>query len=239
MDVGEVFREVDQRVAGGRVRASYYPYRELKHTWRTRNGRLVFRISDYLRDSPENVLESLAWCLISRARGRKCPTGVESKYLRHARSSEFWSTQRSLYLSRARNLSFRSSGETHDLVEAFEYVNSCYFCGEMACPDLAWVKESPSRRIGFLHQPLGILAVNKALDSERVPRYVLEFVVYHELLHSILDCGVFPDRRVYHTREFRSRERAFRQHDEARNWLGRIASAAKAKSMTTEIVPQA
>ncbi len=199
---------------------------------------MTFKISDYIRGSPEDVVESLAWYLICRARGKECPKGLSSKYLSHVRTAQFWEDRRSLYLSRARNLSFRPRGSAHDLTAAFEYVNSCYFNGEVPMPALAWAKESPSRRMGFYHQPLGILAVNRALDSECVPRYVLEFVVYHEMLHGVAEPEDGLNRRVFHTREFRARERKFLRYDEAQKWLGRIAASSKGRSRATSIVPQ-
>lgn len=239
MDIGEIFKAVDMQSASGRVGASYYPYKDLKHTWRARDGKLVFRVSDYMSSSPEEVVGSLAWFLICRARGKGYPKELVSRYLTHVRSAEFWNSRRSLYVSRARSLSFRPRGSAHDLTAVFDHVNACYFRGEAERPDLAWVSGSPSRRVGFFHRPLRILAVNKALDSDRVPRFVLEFVVYHELLHGAMGCDDCLERRVYHTKKFRTREREFIRHDEAQKWLVRIANRSRIKSWPTEIVPQA
>ncbi|HUV61339.1 MAG TPA: hypothetical protein VMW71_04130 [Thermoplasmata archaeon] len=238
MDLSDKFRSVNSQLVGGRVSARLHPYKELKHTWRSYDGGLTFKVSDYMRGAPEDVVESLAWFLICRAREKECPRGLSSRYLNHVRSTEFWADRRSVYLSRARNLSFRPRGSAHDLAAAFEYVNSCYFDGKVSVPDLVWARESPSRRMGFYHQPLGILAVNRALDSERVPRYVLEFVVYHEMLHGVTEPEDGLNHRVFHTKEFRAREREFARYEEAQKWLSRIASSSKGNSRATSIVPQ-
>ena len=235
MGLTETFRAVNSKVAAGRVTASYHAYKELKHTWRHRDGVLVFRVSDYMRHSPEDVLESLAWYLICRARSVACPEAMAEQYIRHVRSGSFWSDRRDLYMSRARNLAFRPKGNERDLEAVFDYVNACYFDGAVERPALAWVSESPRTRVGYFHAPLGILAVNRALDSARVPRYVLEFVVYHELLHGVLDVDDGLARRVRHSSEFRRREQAFARYEEAQTWLSKIARGQK----TVEgVVPQ-
>ena len=224
MVLSDAFRAVDAKIAGGRLSASYYPYRELKHTWRVRDGATIIRVSDYMRGAPEDVLESLAWYLVCRARGKECPEGASERYLRYVQSPEFWSSRRDLYLSRAKNLVFRAKGNERDLGEVFDYVNACYFSDRLDRPELAWARESPRKRVGFYHESLGILAVNRALDSVRVPRYVLEFVVYHELLHGILDLDDGIQRRIRHTAEFRRMEMGFVRYDDAQSWLARIAA---------------
>lgn len=223
MGLTETFRAVNSKVAAGRITASYHPYKELKHTWRHRDGVLAFRVSDYMRGSPEAVLESLAWHLICRARDVECTEAMSERYLRHVRSVSFWAGRRDIYIGRARNLAFRPKGNERDLGVVFDYVNACYFNGSIERPALAWASESPRTRVGYFHAPLGILAVNRALDSGRVPRYVLEFVVYHELLHGLLDVDDGLARRVRHSSEFRRREQAFARYEEAQAWLSKIA----------------
>ena len=106
----------------------------------------------------------------------------------------------------------------------FNYVNTCYFADKIPVPNLAWVSESPRRRLGFYFEPLRILAANRALDSDGVPRYVLEFVMFHELLHHMRAGDGRAERRVHHTREFREQERRFSHFDEAEAWLRKIVS---------------
>lgn len=223
MDLETVFRQAGKQLSAGRVSAEYHPYSELKHTWRRRQSTVSFRISDYMDSAPAEVTEALAWYLLCKAFGKKCPDGIAERYLDYARSRTLWEPKKKIYMNRARNLSFRSVGTARDLGTVFDYVNSCYFEGSIRRPDLAWAKESPSVRLGFYFEPLDILAANRVLDSEKVPRYVLEFVVYHELLHGVLDAKGTPTRRVHHTKEFRERERLFSMYDEAEAWLSKLA----------------
>lgn len=238
MDLDGTFKQVNKQLSGGRMSVSFYPYAELRHTWRHRGGALTLRVSDYLDHAPDDVIEAFAWYLLCRAYRKDCPDGMAEKYLGFARSRELWVPKKDTYIARARFLSFRPRGDARDLRPVFDYVNGCYFDGKLLLPDLAWAKESPSARLGFYFQALNLLAVNKVLDSEKVPRYVLEFVVYHELLHGIMEAKGSQVRRIHHTKDFRERERQFSMYDEAEKWLSKLARSNKKRSGHW-IVPQA
>ncbi|MEM0343199.1 MAG: hypothetical protein QXU73_02955 [Thermoplasmata archaeon] len=131
------------------------------------------------------------------------------------------------YLARSRNLRLGPRGRARDLKEVFHYVNTTYFGGGLPEPDFAWTNESATRRFGFYSAPVNLLAVNSCLDSESVPRYVLEFIVYHELLHHKQAGTGRPIKRVHHTREFKEQERRFTSFAEAEQWLRRLASGSR------------
>ncbi|MGQ9587070.1 MAG: hypothetical protein ACUVT7_01630 [Thermoplasmata archaeon] len=207
-----------------RVSVTFYPYAELKHTWKNRGGNVVFRVSDYLKDAPEEVLTSLAWYLVSRAVGKACPDGHVQKYLSFVRSRDMWMSKKDLYFSRERSLVLEPKGRVRDLRAVFDCVNSFYFSGFFTAPILAWTTGSPRRRLGYYFEAIDLLAVNRVFDSERIPRYALEFVIYHELLHSIIKPESSLKRRTHHTSEFRAREREFSHYEKAITWLRRIAA---------------
>lgn len=238
VSLGDHFLAVSQVLGKDSARVTFAEYRELKHTWSSRNGHIEFKISDYLDAAPEDVQRSLAWYLLCRAHGRKCPDCEDRPYLAYVRSRELWSKKRGVYLSRAKNLSFVPRGDVRDLKSVFVYVNSFYFSGRLRDPDLAWVDESPLVRFGFYFEPLNLLAANKVLDSERIPRYVLEFVMYHELLHHVDAGNGRMRRRVHHTKEFREQEKAFSHYEEAEHWLRKIVSEIRDKKRNG-LVPQA
>jgi hypothetical protein len=66
---------------------------------------------------------------------------------------------------------------------------------------------------------LSLIRIHPVLDRPDVPRYFVESVVYHEMLHHHL--GGVPDRAgrtVYHTRAFREAEARFPGYGEALAW---------------------
>lgn len=219
----QTFLAVSRKVWNGEVSVVFFPYSELKHTWTVERDRIEFRLSDYMIDAPDDVIESLALYLTCRATRARCDDGRKSRYLEYIRSPEFWNSRKELYLQRARSLSRGSSGKVRDLATVFDYVNVCYFSGAVRRPTLAWTSESPRRRLGYYFEPLNLLAINSVMDSEEVPRYVLEFVMYHELLHHIDADSHRRGKRVHHTKKFRDQERRFNHFDDAEKWLSRLA----------------
>jgi hypothetical protein len=66
---------------------------------------------------------------------------------------------------------------------------------------------------------LGLIRIHPVLDRPGVPRFFLESVVHHEMLHHHM--GGVPDRAgrtVYHTRAFREAEARFPRYREALAW---------------------
>jgi len=220
------FMSVGAELGMDQVIARFYPYSELKHTWRYDGLSWEIRVSDYLDSASEEILDSLAWHVLSRASGMKCPDGRDSKYLDFMRSPELWKHSGPRYLDRAKTLSIGHVGNHRDLEEVFNYVNSTYFSGGLKPPTLAWTEESPRKRLGYYFEQLNLLAVNRALDSNQIPRYVLEFVMYHELLHHADRHGRLR-RTVKHTKAFRERERVFSAYREADAWLRKIVARAR------------
>lgn len=219
----QTFLAVSKKLWSGDVSVAFFPYSELKHTWVLERDRIEFRLSDYLVDAPDDVIESLAWYLVCRATRARCEDARKSRYLEFVRSREFWNGNKELYLKRAKALSKESVGKARDLGVVFDYVNTCYFSGAIRRPTLAWTSESPRRRLGYYFEPLNLLAINSVMDSEGVPRYVLEFVMYHELLHHIDADSHRRGKRIHHTKRFREQERRFNHFDDAEKWLRRLA----------------
>ncbi len=63
--------------------------------------------------------------------------------------------------------------------------------------------------------------INPILDNERVPYYFIEFVVYHEMLHAHIRVQKKNGRRSVHSKEFRDREKMFRDYEDAMAWENR------------------
>jgi predicted metal-dependent hydrolase len=65
--------------------------------------------------------------------------------------------------------------------------------------------------------------ISATLDSVEVPAFVVDFVVYHELLHKKHGVRWQNGRRAVHTPAFRAEERCFHKYAEADEWIGRLA----------------
>lgn len=93
----------------------------------------------------------------------------------------------------------RELRELHDAVIA---VKRHFPAGAPMLGELRWMDRHNKRLWGFFRYQDKCLALNPLLDSPDVPRFVVEFVLYHELLH-----GDMPS--AGHNADFRARERNF------------------------------
>jgi len=129
--------------------------------------------------------------------------------------------------SRGRRANLRTAGRAHDLDEVLQRVRNRYF-GGLGEVRITWGRSrstgakrgarTRSRALATYNFDDGTIRVNPVLDSPRVPRYVLEWVVYHELLHHVLPVEESRGRRRYHTRRFRTLEKAFDRYEQAIAW---------------------
>jgi predicted metal-dependent hydrolase len=64
-----------------------------------------------------------------------------------------------------------------------------------------------------------LVMLSVTLDDPDVPDFVVDFVMYHELLHKVMGSKVVNGRRYAHTPAFREAERAFPRYEEAEAFL--------------------
>ncbi|MBV8281328.1 MAG: M48 family metallopeptidase, partial [Candidatus Eremiobacteraeota bacterium] len=61
--------------------------------------------------------------------------------------------------------------------------------------------------------------LSRVFDNARVPRWAIEYLVYHEMLHLKYPVKVQRGRRCIHGREFQAEERRFPQLEQAKSFL--------------------
>jgi hypothetical protein len=115
-------------------------------------------------------------------------------------------------------------GLHHDLVDSFDRVNAAYFQGGMSRPRLVWSGNFATRKFGHYDHAQDTVMVNMLLDQPAVPEFVIDLIVYHELLHRQLGLTWKSNRMAAHTSEFAQKEHEFKQYDEAKAVLRKLAS---------------
>jgi hypothetical protein len=63
-----------------------------------------------------------------------------------------------------------------------------------------------------------IIRVHPALDQADVPRFFVEWIVFHEMLHGRLEIRRRGSRRCFHPPEFLAQEREFHDYERAAAW---------------------
>jgi hypothetical protein len=118
----------------------------------------------------------------------------------------------------------QARGLHHDLAAAFDRVNTAYFNGILPRPRLTWNRTFAARKLGHYDHAHDTVVLNAVLDKPTVPQCVIDFIVYHELLHKQLGVVWKSTRMTAHTPEFQHRERQFRQYEQAKAVLRQLAA---------------
>ncbi len=201
------------------IAAEFYPYSNIKLTINNRNDKLIIRMADTLSDAPKNVLISAANIIISRYLNKKCEQQSRMLYREYIYSEEIRTKVKSIRRVRSKKKTSKPRGKFFDLTECFNNINSKYFKNTLTMPTLAWSTRRAKTNLGHYDMDLDSLVISKRLDNNKTPRYVVEYVVYHELLHQRYP-GEFKDGRwVVHTPEFKRCEKLFEEYTRATKWL--------------------
>jgi hypothetical protein len=115
-----------------------------------------------------------------------------------------------------------SKGRYYDLDILFDKINLEYFAKKLAKPRLKWSFIQNYREFGHYEFVGDRVVLSLSLDDITVPQYVVEFVLYHELLHKIHGTKMVNGRQMVHTTEFRRDERKFKFYNEAELWLDKF-----------------
>lgn len=113
------------------------------------------------------------------------------------------------------------------LLEAFQRVNERYFFGMMDMPNLRWGQDS-FRKLGSYHYSSDTITISRILQD--APLNLLDYVVYHELLHKKHKYTTKNGRSFHHTKEFKEQERLFEDQEKTEKELNRyVQKTARGK----------
>jgi len=130
----------------------------------------------------------------------------------------------------------RTEGRKHDLRAMFGRLNDRYFQGMVDC-SVTWgrrTRPAVGRRrraikLGIYCSDQKLIRIHPALDQDWVPRYFVEYIVFHEMLHHMTPMPMRDGRRVVHSAEFRETERLYPYYLRAIRWeqahIGRLLGA--------------
>ncbi len=216
-DLNKIFR-----VLGHNIRAEFYPYAAVKHTVRKRDGVIYMRISDTFVDAPEEVLLSLGKILLAKLNKRRINQKDRFIYNRYI-SSEFLQEKASKIISKRKRKVKIIKGYYRDLNQSFERVNKEYFNGCMEKPVLTWSSRRAKCTLGRYDPERDIVSISRVLDSRKVPEELLDFIMYHELLHKKHGVKLKGNRRRVHTAEFKKDEKKFRNYEKMKELMEKVA----------------
>ncbi len=165
-------------------------------------------------NAPTNVMEALACYLKGNNRSL---TPTLKQYIEQCR-------QQLDYSSAINPTELSHQGRYYHLLDLYNEVNEEYFEGRVKL-HITWFGQPQSRNrsrisFGLYHDTLRLIKINRVLDHPNIPRFLITYVIYHEMLHHICPPNVDGEgiHRI-HNREFKQREMEFRYYQHAVEWI--------------------
>lgn len=123
---------------------------------------------------------------------------------------------------RQQEVSLRPLGRVHDLAAIFERLNQCHFDGKHDAR-ITWGSarrrtQQRSIKVGSFSVEDRLIRIHPVLDQSPVPRFFVEWIVFHEMLHGKHTIREVGGRRCFHPPEFSREERLFPGYGRARLW---------------------
>jgi predicted metal-dependent hydrolase len=223
----EAFETFDRRRKTPEIDVQFYPYVGINHTIRVRDGRVFVRIADICRDMPAIAQKGLAYILVAKLLRKRVPDRAREVYSEIIESEVIQRRANANKKKYGRKVVTTHAGEVYDLRKVFDRLNREYFWGTLRKPTLTWSSRKTYRVLGHYDATHDTIVISKSLDSSDVPQYVLESVLFHEMLHIYHPTVHHNGRRYNHTPAFRRDEEAFEHFEAAERWIERSVPKLK------------
>jgi predicted metal-dependent hydrolase len=204
------------------LHAQFYSFVSINNTIRLRQGELYIRISDLLEGAPEQVLRAIAHILLAKLYRKPVDRSQSTRYRRYIASHDITAKARLVRQMRGRKQIQSAAGHAYHLEEIFEDLNRRFFHGLMGRPQLTWSRDHARNRLGHYDPAHNAIVISRVFDHPRVPRYVVEYILFHEMLHLKHPVKLRGSRRCVHSREFATEEKLFPELEQAQSFLRRL-----------------
>lgn len=187
----------------------WHENRRIYFSSRKEKRRLFLRLHRLFLQAPSPVLEAIIQMALHNDAGSRAIV----RQMAH------------LYFSQNRGESppLDPIGSSYDLQEIYERIKNSYFSPDLKIA-IGWSDRTRSSRyrsitFGTYDRFLNRIRIHPLLDDREVPLYVLEFVVYHEMLHAVCPPRFgLGGRCCIHTPEFKQKEKQFLNYQKAKEW---------------------
>jgi predicted metal-dependent hydrolase len=218
----EEYRELRPGASIPELKIEFFAFTSIKNTIRRREGKLLVRLSDLLEGAPAAVLRAIAHILLAKMYRRPVDRESAARYRRYVSSHNISRKAHLVRQMRGRKRLDSAQGVTYDLEAIFEDLNTRYFHGLLARPQMTWSRDRARNSLGHYDPAHNAIVVSRIFDHPRVPRSAVEYIVYHEMLHLKHPVRLRGSRRCVHSAEFQAEEKLFPQLEEVKQFLRRL-----------------
>jgi hypothetical protein len=179
----------------------------------TKANKTILQINESFISAPNPIKKSLIKAAFSRR------TSNQIKAIKSFTSSHAYQALNHRISGKPIPNHVSCQGEIFDLKHLFKKINLEYFNGDLPQPRLIWSSRRSVRRLGYYHAEIHTIAINKKLDAKATSRLLVEYVLFHEMLHQNIGIKTSNGRRYAHTSLFKNEEKKFKGYKEAENLI--------------------
>ena len=198
-----------------RISAEFYPFRTLRHIIEWTPFSIRAKVSRQLQNAPVHILQVLALLLLARIYKQRVSTEIRNiynEYLHHLPRQE-------RRINHTAVVNYRAKGKVYDLREIFDQINVSNFDNELEVEIVGWSKRKSYTRLGFYDPRRNLLVISQIFDTARVPKEVVRYLVFHEMLHIKIPGRTAKGVKKVHTKEFRYAERRYPNYTGIQEWI--------------------
>jgi hypothetical protein len=213
------FRALRPRTPPPEMEIRFRPYADINNFIRVRDGRLLVGLSDMLEGAPRSVLEAIAFILLAKLYGKPISKQHQLRYRQFLNRQSVRRQVQAVRRARGRKPLGTPQGNCYNLEEIFDALNERYFGGQLGRPRLGWSRTTARALLGHYDPAHHAIIVSRVFDRPGVPRFLVEYLLYHEMLHIKHPVTHRRARRCVHSADFRVEEKRFPQYREAKRLL--------------------
>jgi len=197
-------------------------FTSLNTTIRLREGEIRVSLSDILEGAPESVIRAIAHILIAKLYRRPIDPMQNLRFKRFAASAAVTKQTELIRSARGSKRFTGPEGRYYHLEEVFDALNERFFGGLLGRPELTWSEHMAKRSLGHYDAAHNTIVVSRVFDRPSSPRYAIDYLLYHEMLHLKHPVRRNGLRRCVHSREFKADEAQFPELKEALAFIKRL-----------------
>ncbi len=217
----EEYRALRPRAPMPPIQVRFRRFTSLNTTIRLREGKIFVSLSDLLEGAPEPVLHAIAHILLAKLYRKPITPRTISATSASLRGRGH-APDRTHPHARGSKRYFGPEGRYYHLEEVFDSLNMRFFGGLLGRPELTWSEHNAKRSLGHYDAAHNTIVVSRVFDRPSSPRYAIEYLLYHEMLHLKHPVKTRGLRRCVHSREFKAEEARFPQLAEALAFIKRL-----------------
>src|SRR5215472_12206122 len=220
----EAYSEVRPHASLPEFEVRFFAFTTLNNPIRLRRGRILVRLSDLLEGAPKGVLHAILHILIAKLYRISIEAAYAARYRKFTGSSAMAAKSHLIRQMRGRKRVHSPSGDHYHLEEIFDDLNHRFFHGLMARPQMTWSGNHSRQNLGHYDPAHNTIVVSRIFDHPAVPRYAIEYLVYHEMLHLRHPVKLRGSRRCVHPRAFKEEEKLFPHLEAAKRYLKHLGT---------------